>query len=124
MTWQGIVLVVLAALMTVASNLMLRAGVIRAGGFSLGLSTLLTDLLQLASQPLFVIGVTFYGIAALIWFRVISTESLSNSYPVLVGLTFLLVTLGAIVLFREPVSLIKILGLVLIFFGIVLISRS
>lgn len=123
MSFQGVSYVVLAALLTVISNLMLRAGVLRAGGFNLSLSTFLRDLARLVQQPLAVIGVICYGLAALVWFRVISTENLNSSYPVLVGLTFTLVTAGAL-LFHEPLTWQKCLGLVLIFAGILVVARS
>ena len=41
MSLQGIVLVGIAALMTVAGNLMMRQGVVRAGSLALALPTLL-----------------------------------------------------------------------------------
>jgi multidrug transporter EmrE-like cation transporter len=122
MTLQGVLLIVLAAGMTVAGNLMMREGVVRAGGVSLQLSTLSVELLKLMRQPLLVVGLVLYGLASLVWFRVISTENLNSSYPLLVSITFLFVTLGATVLFREPLGLQKILGLISILVGIVLIA--
>lgn len=104
MSERGLLLVVLSAVLTVASNLMLRGGVTRAGGFALSPASLISDLLRLARQPLFVSGLALYATAALVWFRVISTENLNSSYPLLVSLTFVLVTLGATLFFHEPVS--------------------
>jgi multidrug transporter EmrE-like cation transporter len=124
MSVQGFFFVTLAALLTVVSNLMLRTGVSKAGGFVPSLETLLANLMQLARQPLVVTGVFLYGTASLVWFRVISTENLNSSYPVLVGTTFILVTFGATILFREPVSWLKVIGLALILLGILLASRS
>ena len=124
MTERGLLLVVFTAVLTVASNLMLRGGVTRAGGFALSPASLISDLLRLARQPLFLAGVALYGTAALVWFRVISTENLNSSYPLLVSLTFVLVTLGATVFFHEPVSWQKVLGLGVILAGIVLVARA
>ena len=124
MTLQGVLLIVLAAGMTVVGNLMMREGVVRAGGVSLQLSTLSVELLKLMRQPLLVVGLVLYGLASLVWFRVISTENLNSSYPLLVSITFLFVTLGATVLFREPLGLQKILGLISILVGIVLIATA
>ena len=124
MSERGLVLVGLSALLTVGANLMLRGGVMRAGGFALSLSTLVSDLLRLARQPVFVAGAILYATAALVWFRVISTENLNSSYPLLVSLTFVLVTLGATLFFREPVSWQKVLGLGVILAGIVLVARA
>jgi len=124
MSGRGMLLVALSAFLTFASNLMLRAGVTRAGGFGLSMGTIASDLTRLARQPLFVSGLVLYAIAALVWFRVISTENLNSSYPLLVGLTFALVTSGATVFFHEPLSWRKVLGLGLIFTGILVVSRA
>ena len=78
----------------------------------------------MGQQPLFVIGVLLYGFAALVWFRVLSTEDLSSSYPLLISLTFVLVTLGAVVLFREHLNTQKLVGLAVILTGVVLVARS
>jgi multidrug transporter EmrE-like cation transporter len=124
MSERGMLFVGLSALLTVASNLMLREGVKQAGGFGLSLGRLASDLLRLARQPLLVVGLALYAAAALVWFRVISTEKLNSCYPVLVGLTFVLVTLGATVFFHESISWQKALGLGLILTGVLLVSRG
>ena len=105
MTVQGLLLVGLTALLNVASALMLRGGVTQAGGFALTLERLITDLLRLARQPLFVAGLILYATASLVWFRVISTENLNSCYPLLVSISFVLVTLGATVLFNESFTI-------------------
>lgn len=124
MTRQGILLVMLAAFLTVVGNLLMREGVVRAGGLSLALSTLVRELGHLARQPLFDLGVLLYGLASLVWFRIVSTENLNSSYPLLVSLTFLFVTLGATLLFREPLSLQKVVGLGAILIGILLVATA
>ena len=124
MTPYGLLLVGLAALFTIAANLMLRGGLLQAGGFSFSLGTLGSNLLALLKEPLFVAGAVLYGVAALVWFRVISTEPLSNAYPLLVSLSFVFITLGAVALFHESLPWQKILGLVVILAGIVLVART
>jgi drug/metabolite transporter (DMT)-like permease len=124
MTGQGLALVLTSAGLTAAANLMMRRGVLNAGGLSLAPAQLKTSLVALAHQPLFVGGVLLYGLAALIWFHILSIEPLSTSYPVLVALTFLLVTSGAVVVFHESVSIQKVAGIGIILLGIVLVSRA
>lgn len=124
MSLQGILLVGIASLMTVAGNLMMREGVVRAGGLALAFPSLFRDLTHLARQPLFDIGVLLYGLASLVWFRIVSTENLNSSYPLLVSLTFILVTLGATFVFKEPLTLQKIAGIGVILFGIILVTTA
>ncbi len=109
---------------TAVANIMLRRGVLNAGSPSMAPAHLKTSMVALAHQPMFVVGVLLYGLAALIWFQVLSMAPLSISYPLLVALTFLLVTAGAIVTFHESVTVQKIAGIIVILVGIILVSRA
>lgn len=124
MTHRGLLLVFLVALLQVSGNLLLRAGVVGAGGLSLNLSTLLADLRRLLLNPVFDVGVFLYGAASVVWFGVVSSESLSSSYPLLVALSFLLVTAGAVVLFQETVSAQKVVGLFVLLVGILMVATA
>lgn len=122
MSVVGWFLVLLSAGLQVAGTLMLRNGLERAGGLALDVAELPQSLMRLASQPIFDIGFILYGLAALVWFRVLSTQPLSLAYPILVSLTFLFVTLGATVLFQEALSVRKLLGLGVILVGILIVG--
>ncbi len=123
MSTTGFFLVLVTACLTMAANLMLRAGISAAGGFTLGSVTqILRGLMALFRQPLFALGFVIYFLASVIWFRVVATEALSVAYPILVSLTFVLVTAGAVFLFSEPLSLRKAVGLAVIAAGIAIVS--
>ena len=124
MTSRGLILLIASALCTVGANLLLRGGILRAGGFTLSLDRVKDQVLGLCRQPMFVVGVVLYGVAAIIWFRVLSTEDLSLSYPLFVSLTFVLVTLGAACFFREHISWQRALGMFVILAGFVLTARA
>ena len=80
--------------------------------------------LRLALQPVFVLGIICYGIASLVWFKVLSIAEISTSYPILVGMTFVLVTAGAVPLFHESFNMIKATGILVILAGIIIIARA
>jgi multidrug transporter EmrE-like cation transporter len=123
MTATGIVLVLVAAALTMGANLMLRAGIDAAGGFTpAGGAGIVTALFKLFTQPLFDAGFVAYFLASVVWFRVVATEPLSVAYPVLVSLTFTFVTLGAVLLFGEAFSWRKLLGLSIMLVGIAVVS--
>ena len=124
MSARGLVFVFLSALLTVAANLMLRAGIDRAGGFSAPWQSLSADIARLAAQPLFDGDVLLYALASLVWFHVISTEPLSVAYPLLVSLTFVFVMLGAILIFEESLTAPKFVGILIILLGITILSRG
>jgi multidrug transporter EmrE-like cation transporter len=119
---SGWLLVFFSAGLQVAGTLLLRGGVDRAGGFGESLAEVPSGLLRLAVQPMFLVGFVLYGLAALVWFRVLSTQPLSLAYPFLVSLTFIFVTLGATTLFHEPMTARKLLGLAVILIGILVVS--
>jgi len=97
---------------------------VRAGGLSLSASVLASEIGHLLRQPLFDVGMLLYGTASLFWFRIVSTEKLNTSYPLFVTFTFLIVTSGATLIFHEPLSRLKVIGLVAILVGIFFVSRS
>ena len=125
MSGGGFALVLLSAAMTMGANLLLRAGIDAAGVFSpAGAFDVVSGLAKLFLQPLFSVGFVVYFLAAVVWFRVVATEPLSVAYPVLVSLTFGLVTAGAVVIFHEPISTRKVLGLAVILAGIAILSME
>ncbi|MGH7178218.1 MAG: SMR family transporter [Tepidisphaeraceae bacterium] len=125
MSMLGLLLVLLTAAMTMGANLMMRGGIDSGGGFApeSALAVVLA-FLRLLTQPLFLCGFVLYFLASLVWMRVIASEPLSVAYPVLVSLTFALVTGGAVFFFHEPLSLRKVVGLVVILVGILVISME
>ena len=112
MTMAGWWLILVTAGCTASANLLFRMGIKRVGGLGGTLSGMSKGLLRLATQPLVALGTIFYGLSALFWFRVVSTESLSTAYPLLVSLVFVIITLGASTMFRESITRRKLAGLV------------
>jgi multidrug transporter EmrE-like cation transporter len=121
---RGWWIVLLTAGLQSAANLLLRRGILLAGGFPDRLADLWSGLLRLAAQPLFDIGFILYGLSALVWFRAIATLQLSTAYPLLVAMSFILVTAGAVLLFQEPFTWRKALGAVIIVSGIFLMGKE
>lgn len=124
MSASGFLWTIAAALITAISNILLRVGVLRAGGFGLSAQNILGDLWRLCEQPLFLLGVLLYGVAALMWFRIISSENLATGYVVLVSVAFIAVNIGAYLVFREPMTVQKLVGIAVIITGIVLVAQS
>jgi multidrug transporter EmrE-like cation transporter len=125
MSITGVLLVSLTAVLTMAANLMMRGGIDSAGGFApQTVAAVVMGFIRLLGQPLFVAGFIIYFFASLVWLRVVASEPLSVAYPVLVSLTFTLVTAGAVVFFQEPLSVRKVVGLAVILGGILVISME
>lgn len=124
MTVHSLTLVTLSAVLTAAANLLMRHGLSIAGGFDPSGLGVGETIRRLVHNGPFVSGFVAYGVAAVIWFRVLSLVEVSTAYPILVGATFVLVVSGAAVLFSESVGVMKIIGVALILVGILVVSRS
>lgn len=69
-------------------------------------------------------AVTLYGLSFLLTVRVFAVNSLSVASPTMAGSTFLLITLSSWLLLGETLSAQKLIGIVLIFLGIVVLTRG
>lgn len=119
---RAFALLVCCAVLTAAANLLLRGSASRASA-DVALDRWAYATYLLTDIP-FLLGVFLYGLAAVVWVGVLSLEELSLSYPVLVSLTFLLVTAGAVVIHRESITPLKIVGMCLMLSGIFVITRE
>lgn len=61
---------------------------------------------------------------AIAWMFVVERFDVSLAFPVYIGLIIAIVTLGSALLFQEPLPALKICGIALIAFGVVLVSRA
>lgn len=120
MTLGGFTLLLVTAVCMAGANLLLKNGIAQAGAFEPSLSALW----QSARQPAVVGGVLLTAAGALMWFRVLATQKLSTCYPLFVSLTYFLITLGAVYLLHEKISLQKLAGLAAMLVGIVVVARG
>lgn len=118
MTEIGWWLVILTAGCVASANLLLR--LVMDGGHWIEPNPvkLIKNLSRLAARPWFGLGIALYLVGAVIWFRIIATETLSTAYPLFISLAFVFVTLGASTLFRESITVRKLAGLGIIVIGI------
>ena len=119
MTYLGWILLLACSVFMACATFMLRLSIDNAGGFFFTLRSFI----HLATQPLFLLGTLAYALSMLGWFKIIATESLSVAYPLMITMTFVLVSLGSVIILKEPLGATKVLGLGLIIAGIVFVSR-
>jgi multidrug transporter EmrE-like cation transporter len=122
MSKTGLLLLVSCSFVVLAANVALRWAMDRSHVrlFSSGLAGLPQEVLSLVREPLFLAALCSYGLAMLIWFRLVATEPLSVSYPALVSISFVAVTLAGVFVFGEPLHLLRGVGLVCIILGVTL----
>ncbi len=116
--------IAICSLLTVLANLFLRYGLMKSGGLAIRSGDWLAGWTGTLMQPAFLAGLVCYGLAAVIWFYALSVTDVSTGYPILVGLTFILVTMGAVGLFNETMNPYKMAGMVAILAGIFLVAKG
>lgn len=114
-------LIIVAALCSVVGNSLFRLGLIKTGIESLSPAYLVKNFLSVVFQPFVFAGFVAYAISAVIWLRVLSTEPLNKSYPVLTAFAILFLVAGSIIFLREPITLVRVAGMALIVFGAFLV---
>lgn len=102
---------------SVAGLIILKHAVGRVS-FAAGSPWVLSDLGMLLAGAVLYVG----GFA--LWLLVLARVELSVAYPIAVGLTLVFTTLASTLLFSEVVTTFRLVGIVLVFIGIVVITRS
>ena len=74
-------------------------------------------------NPFVLGGLALYGISALVWMIILSRVNLSFAYP-MVSLGYVFVVIASRYLFQEPVTALRLIGTLVICFGVYLITKS
>ena len=113
----------LAIVLAVASQLLFRTGVGSIGQMALTRSTLPAEVLKLVTSPYVIAGVALYSVGFLAWMGALSRFGLSYVYP-FTALNYVLIMVFSWLLFDEPLSLTRWLGVAVIILGVFIASRA
>jgi len=83
----------------------------------------LSSLLGLIFNIPVLIGLLCYGIGTIFWLIALSREELSFVYP-FISLTFIIILFASFFLFSEKIGAMRILGTIVIIFGLLIIIRG
>jgi multidrug transporter EmrE-like cation transporter len=92
------------------------------GQEQLGLGTMLHDPLRFVGNPWIILGCVLYVASVVNWLIVLSRWELSVAYA-LMSMAYILTFVVGVWKFDEPVSAVRITGLVVIVLGVILITR-
>jgi len=98
--------------LAVIGQLLLKAGVLASS-----LSPSLDSILKTIFQPFVFLGLTSYGLSAIIWLFVLQKFPLSVAYPAL-SLTYIAIIASSYYIFKEPITSTKVLGVLFIILGV------
>jgi len=117
-------LILLASLGLLGSQLLLKEGTRQTGAISLAsVDDFLGLVRQIVTTPILVAGYVLSGITAVFWLVVISRLDLSLAVPLLSATYYVLLLLASSIVLGESVSLWRWAGTLVIVVGIVLISQ-
>ena len=80
-------------------------------------------ILALAFSPPLLLGLVLFGLSVLSWLVVLSRLPVGIAYP-MASLGYIVATLLGVVILKEPVHILQIIGIVLICSGVAFIARS
>jgi multidrug transporter EmrE-like cation transporter len=116
-------LIILSAFINTAAQLLLKAGMNRIGGFNFSWANIGPISLQVATNPFILSGLVVYVFAVVVWLLVLSRTEVSVAYP-LVSIAYIINAVAAYYIFGEDFSLMKMLGIGVIIFGVYLLARG
>jgi drug/metabolite transporter (DMT)-like permease len=118
----SVVLILLAVLLGVAGELLLKAGIDSVGELHLsGFNQIVTTVKDVFTHPRIILGFIAYGTASLMWLVVLSRFDLSFAYPML-ALTYVFVPLAAKFFLHESIPAGRWLGIVVVIVGVVIVA--
>ncbi|HLS08442.1 EamA family transporter [Lentibacillus sp.] len=120
---MGYLYIIGTIIFTVYGQLVLKWQVDQAGSLPGALWEKLVFLLQLLLNPWIISGFLSAFLAALCWMAAMTKFNISFAYPFM-SLSFVLVFLLSAVLFGDPVTIHKVVGLALVVAGLVVTSQS
>ncbi len=122
---KSVILLLVAVLLGVLGQLLLKMGMIQVGTleFEGGLAGLIRVGIRVFSNLKVLGGFASYGISSLFWIIVLSKIDLSLAYPML-ALNYVLVPLTAWLFLSEQVPPTRWLGIGVVIIGVIIISRT
>jgi multidrug transporter EmrE-like cation transporter len=126
---MGLILVVVAVVLNVAAQVALKWAAMSlcpasAAGHTnvLGFADIMANPVRVAFNPWFLLGITLYGISVVNWLIVLGRMDLSVAYP-LMSIGYILTLIIGALIFREPISAVRVSGIFVIMLGVYLITR-
>ncbi|MBK7872936.1 MAG: hypothetical protein IPJ74_20845 [Saprospiraceae bacterium] len=115
----GLLLLLAAIIPSVAAQLILKEAMIEIGAFDTQ-GNIWEYAIKLI-HPMVILGLGLFGTGTIFWIVCLSKLELSFAYPV-ATIQYFLIFLGAWFYFDERIPLIRLLGLFIIVFGVIIIS--
>ena len=122
MTISNFIYLVIVSVLLALGQVLIKLGLNEIAEFKLDFSTSFSYSKLLFTSLYIWLGIISTGISMLIWINILSKVKLSTAYP-LISLSYIFGLLGAVFILKESVPFIRWVGVIVIIFGIFLITR-
>jgi multidrug transporter EmrE-like cation transporter len=109
--------------LTVYGQIAIKWQVMKVGALPEPLSEKMVFIFHLLLNPWIISALLAAFLASVFWMAAMTKLQLSHAYPFM-GLTFVIVLLASGWFFQEPITLLKVMGVLLIFLGLVVASQG
>jgi multidrug transporter EmrE-like cation transporter len=120
---KNLLLILTCVALGVGGQLLLKYGMTSSGDQVDEVRDVVPRLLGAATNPIVITGLLLYALSAALWLILLTRVELSFAYPML-SLGYVLVVVLSRVLFHEQVTPARLLGTLVVCFGVFLISRT
>lgn len=116
-------LILFAVTLNTAAQILIKKGMTTIGEFEFSMGNVIPILTQILQSPYLLGGITIYVFSLGAWLLTLSRVAVSVAYP-MTSLGYIFTALVGFYHLNEPLSLLKILGIVIIMIGVFLVTRS
>ena len=123
MNLNNFILILTGVLLNAVAQLALKASVRDLGPIALSRDTALPVSLRLITEPMLWTGLGCYGVSVIVWIVALSRVDVSMAYPML-SIGYIVNAIAAWWLFHEALGPMRIAGILLIIFGVIVLTKG
>ncbi len=75
----------------------------------------------ITDNMLFLVGLVFFGLSGIFYFMALNTLPLSITYPIMVGMSIIIINIFAFIYLGEQITMMQVVGYTLLILGMVII---
>lgn len=119
----AIVYILISVLGGAIGQILLKTGMSQMGPLTLSVNQLFHILWRMTTNPYVVVGLGVYVMGTVFWLSALSRVDLSYAYP-FASLSYIVMLVASILIFKENITLLRLVGTLVVGLGVLLISRS
>lgn len=123
MIMQTYIILAIAIITAVMSQLLFKKGVTNLGEIGLSAKNIFNLVINIFSNPYIFVGLILYGASFIVWLIVLSRMKLSVVYPI-TSMNFVLVLFASHYLFGEKLSFTQMMGVSFIIVGVIALAKK